>query len=131
MDQEGFTRQAELLRKNITEWDQRFQQLDDWPSLLGRLNAATNQTGSMDGSIDGVWEHFVYVPKLSTANPQDIPAFLSTRLEALVQQLPNNKEAASPIVMTDDDTPLTRLAAFGKNAEKIQTAYEDTMVRFG
>lgn len=34
----------------------------------------------MDKSIDDVLEHFVYVPKQSPANPQDIPLFLSTRL---------------------------------------------------
>ena len=32
--------------------------------------------------IEDVMEHFVYLPKRATANPQDIPFFLSTKLDS-------------------------------------------------
>eukprot|EP00548_Thalassiothrix_antarctica_P016223 CAMPEP_0194195088 /NCGR_PEP_ID=MMETSP0154-20130528/75938_1 /TAXON_ID=1049557 /ORGANISM="Thalassiothrix antarctica, Strain L6-D1" /LENGTH=156 /DNA_ID=CAMNT_0038919575 /DNA_START=230 /DNA_END=700 /DNA_ORIENTATION=- len=48
--------------------------------MVGRLNAALNQTVTLDSSIDDVLEHFVYIPRQSPVNPQDIPNFLSTRL---------------------------------------------------
>jgi len=41
-----------------------------------------NQTSNLNSEIEDVLEHFVYVPKKSTVNPQDIPFFLSTRLVA-------------------------------------------------
>ena len=80
--QSVFTRQATILRKNLGEWDLilRNPKGEDWPRMLGRLNAASNQTTTLDKSIEDVMEHFVYLPKQSTANPQDIPFFLSTRL---------------------------------------------------
>ena len=39
-----------------------------------------NQAGNLDRSIEDLLEHFVYQPKKCTANAQDIPFFLSTRL---------------------------------------------------
>ena len=58
-----YTRQATILRKNLGEWDlilrnPRRGQL--WPEMLGRLNAALNQSALMDKSIEDVMEHFVY-----------------------------------------------------------------------
>jgi hypothetical protein len=37
-----FVRQSHILRKNIYEWDQMLRSStgEDWPSMLGRLNAA-------------------------------------------------------------------------------------------
>ena len=35
---------------------------------------------TIDKEIDPIFDHFVAVPKQSTANPQDIPFFLSTRI---------------------------------------------------
>ena len=37
-----FVREATILRKNLYEWDQvlRDPRGEDWPSMLGRLNAA-------------------------------------------------------------------------------------------
>ena len=79
-----FTRQATILRKNLLEWDYILRTPasgQDWTSMLGRLNAASNQSINLDKSIDDVLDHFVYLPKKATANAQDIPFFLSTRLE--------------------------------------------------
>lgn len=39
-----------------------------------------NQTRNIDTEIDPIFNHFVHVPKKSTANPPDIPFFLSTRI---------------------------------------------------
>ena len=37
-----FVRQSNILRKNIYEWDEMLRSStgEDWPSMLGRLNAA-------------------------------------------------------------------------------------------
>jgi len=80
--QKVFLREANILRKNLEEWDRtlRSSRGEDWPAMLGRLNAAMSQVGNLDRGIDDVLEHFVYEPKKCTANPQDIPTFLSTRL---------------------------------------------------
>eukprot|EP00559_Dactyliosolen_fragilissimus_P005966 CAMPEP_0184863454 /NCGR_PEP_ID=MMETSP0580-20130426/11258_1 /TAXON_ID=1118495 /ORGANISM="Dactyliosolen fragilissimus" /LENGTH=112 /DNA_ID=CAMNT_0027361805 /DNA_START=183 /DNA_END=521 /DNA_ORIENTATION=- len=39
-----------------------------------------NQASNLDDEIKDLMEHFVYQPKKATANAQDIPFFLSTRL---------------------------------------------------
>ena len=64
------------------------------------MNAALNQTGTLDRSIDDVLEHFVYVPKLAPANPQDIPFFLSTRL---APQENSDKEKIVSLQLQDED----------------------------
>ena len=40
--QQAFLRQAGILRKNLQAWDTTLHssQGEDWPSMLGRLNAA-------------------------------------------------------------------------------------------
>ena len=40
--QQAFLRQAGILRKNLNAWEAtlRSQRGEDWPSMLGRLNAA-------------------------------------------------------------------------------------------
>ena len=40
--QQVFLRQATILRKNLYEWDRmlRSSHGEDWPTMLGRLNAA-------------------------------------------------------------------------------------------
>jgi len=80
--QKVFLREASILRDNLEKWDRtlRSPRGEDWPSMLGRLNAAMSQVGNLDRGIDDILEHFVYEPKKCTANPQDIPTFLSTRL---------------------------------------------------
>ena len=119
--QSSFIRQATILRKNLMEWDRmmRNPQGEDWPTMLGRLNAALNQTVNLDRSIDDVMEHFVYVPKQTTANPQDIPFFLSTRLEPT-----QDTTEAIP------GDPVQNLAKYEDRAAKLAAEYEENMVRF-
>lgn len=81
--QQLFHRQATILRKNLYAFDHTLhqRQQEDWPRMLGRLNAAWNQAYHLNSNgIDDVLEHFVYQPKKCPANPQDVPFFLSTRL---------------------------------------------------
>jgi hypothetical protein len=80
--QRAFLRQAGILRKNLIAWDSTLHSVrgEDWPSMLGRLNAAFNQAGNLDRGIDDASEHFAYVPRRCLANAQDVAFFLSTRL---------------------------------------------------
>mmetsp|Transcript_18428 Transcript_18428/g.51187 ORF Transcript_18428/g.51187 Transcript_18428/m.51187 type:complete len:142 (-) Transcript_18428:182-607(-) len=128
--QTAFTRQATILRKNLNEWDAviRDSRGEDWPTMLGRLNAALNQSSNMDKSIDDVLEHFVYNPKQATANAQDVPFFLSTRLEAPTTNedgtVSNN--AAAPI----EGDPAAVLSKYENRAAELVAEYEENMVRF-
>ena len=87
----------------------------------------------MDRNIEDVMEHFCYLPKQSTANAQDIPFFLSTRLESP----PTDETAASKaaaekdkeIMMTAGD-PTQLLAQYETRAAQLAAEYEETMVRF-
>jgi hypothetical protein len=82
--QREFLRQATILRKNLLTWDATLHSArgEDWPSMLGRLNAAYHQaTSNLDYRIDDASEHFVYVPKKCTVNAADVAFFLSTRLD--------------------------------------------------
>jgi hypothetical protein len=133
--QQAYTRQALILRKNLSEWDRVLRtpsRGEDWPSMLGRLNAALNQATSMDRAIDDVFEHLVYVPRKSTANAQDIPFFLSTRLETP----PENDRDVSLMLETLGDIsqvrdPVQQLARFEGDAARLAAEYEETMmVRF-
>jgi hypothetical protein len=126
--QATFSRQATILRKNLIEWDAMLHNSrgEDYPTMLGRLNAAFHQTASMDRSIDDVLEHFVYVPKKCTANAQDIPFFLSTRLESSVDELASLKDDQIN-AMAD---PIDGLAKFERTGARIASEYEGKMVRF-
>lgn len=121
----AFTRQATILRKNLQEWDRllRAAHGEDWPTMLGRLNAAHNQTANWDRSIEEVYEHFSHVPKQATANPQDIPFFLSTRLvdEETTEEVPDLSSVGNPV---------QHLTDYEKNAAKLVATFEDRMVRF-
>ena len=57
--QNNYIRQATILRKNLLEWDRMLNNPrgEDWPTMLGRLNAAYNQTVTLDQTIDDVLEH--------------------------------------------------------------------------
>lgn len=132
--QQAYTRQALILRKNLSEWDRVLRtpsRGEDWPSMLGRLNAALNQANSLDRAIDDVFEHLVYVPRKSTANAQDIPFFLSTRIET-----PPENERDVPLMEALGDIsqvrdPVQQLARFEGEAAKLAAEYEETMmVRF-
>ena len=120
--QATFTRQATILRKNLQIFDGMLhnQRGEDWPSMMGRLNASFHQATNMDRNIEDVLEHFVYVPKKSTANAQDIPFFLSTRLES----------AAPTTILDEESDAVATLARFEKNCARIATECEEKIVRF-
>ena len=71
-------------------------------------------------------EHFVYQPKKNTANAQDIPFFLSTRLET---------STVDDVIKEDDELviqgdPVQMLATYENRAAALAQEYEDEMVRF-
>jgi hypothetical protein len=132
----AYTRQATILRKNLLEWDAVLHNPrgEDWPTMLGRLNAAFHQTTNLNNSIDDILEHFVYVPKQCTANAQDIPFFLSTRLDVSTND-DDNKTATDEEGMEENDDdrnvdPVDALAKFESKGAQIAAEYEEKMVRF-
>eukprot|EP00934_Nitzschia_sp_Nitz4_P008493 Nitzschia sp. Nitz4//scaffold171_size48012//36241//36705//NITZ4_007131-RA/size48012-processed-gene-0.16-mRNA-1//-1//CDS//3329538719//8483//frame0 len=127
-----YTRQAAILRKNLGEWDLvlRNPRGEDWPRMLGRLNAATNQTSTLDKSIEDVMEHFVYLPKQSTANAQDIPFFLSTRLEAATESAGAGTSDAPSQEPEWTGDPVQVLSNYESMAAKLSQEYEEDMERF-
>ena len=136
--QATYTRQATILRKNLLEWDRMLNtpRGEDWPTMLGRLNAALNQAATLDKSIDDVMEHFVYVPKQTTANPQDIPFFLSTRLEIPpddVGGIVDDQHSGSTTSSSRNEKkfdPIEKLTNYERNAAKLAAQYEANMMRF-
>lgn len=108
--------------------------------MLGRLNAAYNQTANMDQSIEDVMEHFVYLPKQSTANAQDIPFFLSTRLEAgggAFEETKNKKskdddddDKKADDGFLDQGAAVEILSKYEARAAELAREYEDDMDRF-
>uniref|UniRef100_A0A7S2XKB6 Uncharacterized protein n=1 Tax=Attheya septentrionalis TaxID=420275 RepID=A0A7S2XKB6_9STRA len=134
--QQVYLRQATILRKNLYEWDRiiRDPRGEDWPSMLGRLNAALNQTGNLDGAIEDVLEHFVYEPRKCTANPQDIPFFLSTRLTT-VDTVPDETSKTNAKVdqvyeSTEESDPAKVLKRYENRAAELAAEFEESMVRF-
>lgn len=141
--QTAFTRQATILRRNLGEWDMKLHDPrgEDWPKMLGRLNAAMNQTMTMDKSIEDVMEHFVYLPKQPTANPQDIPFFLSTKLDSTAlderttsatsgpAKTPVEKDVSMEELLALED-PVRVLSKYEGQAAKLVAKYEEAMVRF-
>lgn len=108
---------------------------ESWPSMLGRLNAAMNQTQNLDKSIDDVMNHFVYEPKKSTANPADIPFFLSVRLvDDTNHDNGNEKDDDGSTSMDDQDVgvkdPVAVLERYEKCAAQLVNDFEDNMIRF-
>jgi hypothetical protein len=78
-------------------------------------------------------EHFVYVPKQSTANAQDIPFFLSTRLEtsnADDRSKSKKKGQSSEVEPEIPGDPVHVLSKYEKRASELAQEYEDDMVRF-
>jgi hypothetical protein len=129
-----YARQATILRKNLLEWDRmlRTPRGEDWPTMLGRLNAALNQTATLDKSIEDVMEHFVYQPKRATANPQDIPFFLSTRLEVPAgdETAEGDGDSAWGRQFQRDNDPVKYLTEYEQKTAKLAAQYEKNMVRF-
>lgn len=108
------------------EWDRRIMTSpEDWPTMMGRLNAALNQTKNLDRSIDDVWEHFVYIPKKATANPQDVPFFLSTRLEMNATPADQMGELEAEVTAAPlPADPVRYLATFENEAARLAVEYE-------
>jgi hypothetical protein len=130
--QQAFTRQANILRKNLYEWDRmlRTPRGEDWPNMVGRLNAAANQTNNLDRSIDDVLEHFVYLPKQSPANAADIPFFLSTRLaDATVGPGAENIVQEETNFFGNND-PVQVMTRYENQAAELASEYEENMIRF-
>ncbi|GFH58537.1 hypothetical protein CTEN210_15013 [Chaetoceros tenuissimus] len=130
--QKIFLRQSHILRKNIFEWDQMLVGSatgEEWPSMVGRLNAALNQTTNLDKSIEDVMNHFVYEPKKATMNPQDIPFFLSVRL---VDGANGEESNADEFVISKSNTnsPQAILTKYEKDAAEVAREFEENMVRF-
>ena len=108
---------------------------EDWSKMLGRLNAAMNQTSTLDNSIEDVMEHFVYLPKKATANPQDIPFFLSTKLDSSAsdERLPTSTKKKKDSTVQDLlalGDPVQVLSKYEEQAAKLAHEYEEEMVRF-
>lgn len=85
-----------------------------------------NQTVNLDRSIEDVLEHFVYLPMQSTANPQDIPFFLSTRLSDANAEA-KDLEETHPF---GDEDPVQVVARYENRAAELAAEYEENMVRF-
>ena len=96
--------------------------------MLARL-FVKNQTVNLDRSIDDVLEHFVYLPKQSTANPQDIPFFLSTRLSdaATTTEAAESKDTT---LFAENDDPVQVVSRYENRAAELAAEYEENMVRF-
>ncbi len=111
---------------------------EDWPKMLGRLNAAMNQTSTLDNSIEDVMEHFVYLPKKATANPQDIPFFLSTKLDSSASDERASTSSSATKKKKDSTVqdllalgdPVQVLSKYEEQAAKLTQEYEEEMVRF-
>lgn len=105
-----------------------------------------NQTGNLDQAIEDATEHFVYVPKKSTINPQDIAFFLSTRLvTAASGDNPNDENATGEpgpesregfeksdpsSVLFGGEDPTKRLRKYESQTAKLAAEFEEGMVRF-
>lgn len=128
-----FIRQSTILRKNLQEFDRVLRVgSEDWPTMLGRLNAAMNQTSTMNNNIEDVMEHFCYLPKKSTANANDIPFFLSTRLEtpAVASTSISSEDKTTKTQEKEDGDPVKVLAQYEKRAANLAAEYEAKMIRF-
>jgi len=87
----------------------------------------------MDRNIEDVMEHFCYLPKQSTANAQDIPFFLSTRLEQSNVAAAIATEASEAQQKEDEDAgkdAAQLLSEYEERAAKLAADYEESMVRF-
>ena len=113
-------------------------------------SAEQNQSSNLDKCIEPVLEHFVYVPKKCTANPQDIPFFLSTRLTTDAQKQKadtasgadkggtkkdeedGETTSAADVVMGDAEIedPVKALKEFENVAAELAADYESKMLRF-
>lgn len=72
-------------------------------------------------------EHFVFLPKQATANPQDIPFFLSTKLD-IPQDIAAVEENEKPI--TEGGDPVTVLSRYEAMVAEVVQEMEEDPVRF-
>jgi len=147
--QQAFLRQATILRKNLNAWEATIcsAQGEDWPSMLGRLNAAFNQAGNLDSGIEDASEHFVYVPKKCTMNAQDMAFFLSTRLATAAGGENNMKKnnngatgdeheggssssSSSKRQYYGGEEPAKRLRRYESQIDELASEFENGIVRF-
>ena len=85
-------------------------------------------------------EHFVYLPKQATANPQDIPFFLSTKLDSSTSDDRTASSTKKSSSRKKKDTTVHDLLALGDpvkvfskyedQAARLAQEYEEEMVRF-
>ena len=86
-------------------------------------------------------EHFVYQPKKCPANPQDIPFFLSTRLEdtalenTTTSMAKDNDENDKQNILSVDEIDELKdasvvLSSYEAEAAKLASRYEEKMIRF-
>lgn len=136
--QKNIIRQASILRKNIQEWDYVLNnpaRAENWPTMLGRLNAAFNQAGNMDEVIEDVLEHFVYLPKKVTANPGDIPLFMSSKLAPVsgmevLDVSANEARKKSKMDHGQGKDLIEKLDRYEKSVEKLANHFEEAIVRY-
>ena len=93
----------------------------------------------MNQTIQDQSEHFVYVPKKSTINPQDIAFFLSTRLAVGAasggDDEENNGEGSSSSSSSNTtnyggDDAVKRLRRYESKTAELSAEFEEGMVRF-
>ena len=139
--QKTIIRQASILRKNLQEWDYVLntpERAENWPTMLGRLNAAFNQAGNLDDGIEDVFEHFVYLPKKVTANPSDIPLFLSSKLAPVPGMDGSTSEVGSKTSMKQkrndandkDEDPVEKLQRYENNVAALAAKFEENIIRY-
>ena len=144
--QRAFLRQAGILRKNLIAWDSTLHSVrgEDWPSMLGRLNAAFNQAGNLDRGIDDASEHFAYVPRRCLANAQDVAFFLSTRLVVAAPSSSSSSGERDDCEGNDGkrndgdggdcdgggEEPAARLRRYERRAAELASEFEGGMIRF-
>jgi len=83
-------------------------------------------------------EHFVYLPKQATANPQDVPFFLSTKLDTSTTDDRTTSKTSSSRKKNDSamqellalGDPVQILSKYEDQAAKLVQEYEEEMVRF-
>lgn len=100
----------------------------------------------MDAGIEDASEHFVYVPKKSTINAQDMAFFLSTRLATAASGENNVKksitkdehENGSPSSLSSapkrqyngEEEPAKRLRRYESQIDDLASEFENGIVRF-
>jgi hypothetical protein len=110
--------------------------------------SSKNQTGNLDQGIEDAAEHFVYVPKKATINPQDIAFFLSTRLVTAASGENSDDDKAAAVAADGADNgeghdksdpssnlfgggdPTKRLRTYEMKTAVLASEFEEGMVRF-